>query len=91
MFRKKTLETTTRYQGTDGISSNVTPSTKVSPISSNTLKRQQKAFDSKANEYVIAFLIGKLPFAITKDLCFANKQDATVEEIRNFIPQRSQS
>ena len=54
------------------------------------MKTAKQAFDSKAKEYVSAFLSGELQVAIQKDVSVAGKQDITVDEIRDFIQRRYQ-
>ena len=77
--------TSRKHHDTDEISSNMTPNTNLSDFLKHLRKTAKQAFDSKANEYVNAFLFGKLPVAIQNDLTTASKQDAMVDEIREFI------
>ena len=53
-------------------------------------KTAKQAFDSKAKEYVSALLFGKPPIAIENHLSVADKQDATLDETRDFIRRRYQ-
>ena len=53
-------------------------------------KTAKQAFDPKANEYVKAFLFGKLPVAIQNDFSVAGQRDAIVDEIKDYLQQRCQ-
>ena len=55
----------------------------------NHKKTAKQAFDSKTNDYVNAFLFGKLPAAIQNDLSVAGKQDAKWMKLEIFSPSRN--
>ena len=77
-----------KYHNTDGISSNLTRKQFFSDFLMHLKKSAKEAYDSKTNEHVKEFLIGKLPITIQNELSVAGKQEATVDEIIDFVQRR---
>ena len=77
---------TREISGIDGTSSKLDPHLEsFSDFLSDLKETAKQALDSNADEYVNAFLIGRLPVAKRNHLSIAGKQGDPVEEIGHFI------